>query len=189
MKKAEDARKRPGIQDGSEAQKSPLFWQVLGCCGPGKLSKKGKSQKWLAEGAKGPFDSFWAQGAKVSQESFAPPKPSFATPFRTSARGLLLAGSKRPLIFAPSPNHFRERSLFGQFPTSAASQGKFLRGGVDLCRSPFQNAPKEQRCQTRNHSKKLSSKTLFGESIPLNSVHTGGIAKTSGFTRGVCKNR
>ena len=29
-----------------------------------------------------------------------------ATPFRTSARGLLLAGSKRP--FAPSPNHFRE---------------------------------------------------------------------------------
>ena len=43
-----------------------------------------------------------------------------ATPFRTSARGLLLVGSKRP--FAPSPNHFRELSLFGQFPRSAASQ-------------------------------------------------------------------
>ena len=41
-----------------------------------------------------------------------------ATPFRTSARGLLLAGSQRP--FAPSPNHFRELSLFRQFPRSAA---------------------------------------------------------------------
>ena len=47
-----------------------------------------------------------------------------ATPFRTSARGLLLAGSRRPL--APSPNHFRELSLFGQFPRSTASQGKSL---------------------------------------------------------------
>ena len=43
-----------------------------------------------------------------------------ASPFRTSARGLWLAGSKRP--FAPSPNHLRELSLFGQFPRSAASQ-------------------------------------------------------------------
>ena len=50
---------------------------------------------------------FWTQGAKVSQESFAPPKTSFALmqPHLAPVQEVFLrAGSKRP--FEPSPNHF-----------------------------------------------------------------------------------
>ena len=46
-----------------------------------------------------------------------------ATPLRTIARGVLLAGGCKKLV-APSPNHFRECSPFGQFPRSVASEGR-----------------------------------------------------------------
>ena len=69
---------------------------------------------------------FWTQGAKVSEKSFAPPKPHFAPVqkqfwvVQKTFRRPLLPGSKRP--FAPSPKHFWELSLFGQFPRPVASQ-------------------------------------------------------------------
>ena len=44
----------------------------------------------------------------------------WCNPTSHQCKRLLLAGSKRP--FAPSPDHFRELSLFGQFPRSTASQ-------------------------------------------------------------------
>ena len=73
----------------------------------------GDGPTWSGEGQK----VFSTQGAKLSQEPSAP-KTSFAlvqTPSRTTARGLLLAGSKRPV--APSPNHFSEIFRFsGDFP-------------------------------------------------------------------------
>ena len=95
---------------------------VLGNC-----PKRDSLQKWLGEGAKGLFDSFGPSWSKGLPRVFCTTQTLFctgATPFRTSARGLLLAGSKRP--FAPSPNHFRELSLFRQFPRSAASQPEGL---------------------------------------------------------------
>ena len=75
--------------------------------------------------------AFWTQGAKVSQESFAQPKPflcTSATPFCTGAKDFLFAGSKTPV--APSPNHFWEFALFGQFPRSVASQVYFSLAGL-----------------------------------------------------------
>ena len=69
---------------------------------------------------------FWTQGAKVSEKSFAPPKTAFAPVqngvwvVQKTFRRPLLPGSKRP--FAPSPKHFWEFSLFGQFPRPVASQ-------------------------------------------------------------------
>ena len=60
-------------RSGSSLHPNPWDAVDLGNC-----PKRESLQKWLGEGAKGLFDSFWAQGAKVSQESLAPPKPSFA---------------------------------------------------------------------------------------------------------------
>ena len=80
------------------------------------------SPKVVRGGCKGLFDSFGPREQR-SPKSLLHHQTLFctgATPFRTSARGLLLAGSKRP--FAASANHFRELSLFGQFPRSTASQ-------------------------------------------------------------------
>ena len=94
------------------------FWDAVDL---GNDPKRESLQKWLGE-AKGLFDSL-GPGSKGLPGVFCTTQTIFctgATPFRTSARGLLLAGSKRP--FAPSPNHFRELSLFGQFPWSTASQ-------------------------------------------------------------------
>ena len=51
---------------------------LLGCCGPGKLTKRGKSPKVIRGGCKRSVLTLLGQGAKVSQESFAPPKPSLA---------------------------------------------------------------------------------------------------------------
>ena len=76
-----------------------------------------------------PQEVLWAKGAKVSQESFAPPKPCFASvqpllhqcksrvlhwcnPFLHQCKaGLWRPWSKTP--FAPSPNHFWEIAIFG----------------------------------------------------------------------------
>ena len=64
---------------------------VSGSRRPGKLPDKGKSPK-VDRG-----------GSKALPRVLHHPKPS-VTPLRTSARGLLVAGSKSP--FAPSPSHF-----------------------------------------------------------------------------------
>ena len=89
-----------------------------------KCPKRESLQKWLGEGAK-VFLTLLGPGSKGLPRVFCTTQTLFctaATPFRTSARGLLLAGSKRP--FAPSPNHFRELSLFGQrlLPASLETQ-------------------------------------------------------------------
>ena len=89
----------------------------------GNCPKRENLQKWLGEGAEGLL-TLLGPGSKGLPRVFCTTQTPFctgATPFRTNARGLLLAGSKRP--FAPSPNHFRELSLFGKisqvrsFPT------------------------------------------------------------------------
>ena len=83
----------------------------------GNCPKRENLQKWLGEGAKGRSLTLLGPGSKGLPRVFCTTQTLFCTgaiPFCTSARGLLLAGSKR--AFAPSPNHFRELSLFGQFP-------------------------------------------------------------------------
>ena len=88
---------------------------------------------------------FWTQGAKVSEKSFAPPKTAFAPVqngvwvVQKTFRRPLLPGSKRP--FAPSPKHFWEFSLFGQFPRPVASQGVWVKH-ID----PEDAAPGESVC-------------------------------------------
>ena len=115
--------------------KRPLFLKLprgLGSCGPGKLTEKGKFPKILREGAKGILDQLGAQSS---------PKSLLHHPrlllHRCKKMGLhrckrLCAPrwSKRPL--APSPKHFWEFSLFGQFPRPAASQTP----GCDLQTTP-----------------------------------------------------
>ena len=77
---AEGYNDRGDYQGATRGVRSFLvtFWSLFGHADVGKCPKSGNSRKWLGEGAKGLFGLFWAQGAKVSQESFAPPKPSFA---------------------------------------------------------------------------------------------------------------
>ena len=98
----------------------------------GNCPKKESPQKWLGEGAEGLFDSCLAQGAKVSQESFAPPKPSFAPVQPHFAPVKVASCSRCPKdLFAPSPNHFRELSLFGRNFTGLQhpNAGLLLRNG------------------------------------------------------------
>ena len=123
-----------------------------GSLGPGKPLAKGKSPEGVRGGCKRAFrpgeqrspKSFlhhqnplcWTQGAKVSQESFAPPKASpsdpgskglprvfcttqnlfctGATSCRTSARGFLLVGFKKICCTLSKP--LWRFSLFRQFP-------------------------------------------------------------------------
>ena len=83
---------------------------------------------------------FWTQGAKVSEKSLAPVQPHFAPVqkqfwvVQKTFRRPLLPGSKRP--FAPSPKHFWEFSLFGQFPRPAASQLWTENQGAPKTRNP-----------------------------------------------------
>ena len=82
----------------------------------GNCPKRESLQKWLGRVQK-VFLTLLGPGSKGLPRLFCTTQTLFctgATPFRTSARGLLLAGSKRS--FAPSPNHFRELSLSGNFP-------------------------------------------------------------------------
>ena len=96
----------------------------LGSCGPGKLTEKGKFPKVLRGGCK---RSFGPREQRSPKSLLHHPKPIFA-PVAKAVVGLvqktfrrpLLPGSKRP--FAPSPKHFWEFPLFGQFPRPAASQ-------------------------------------------------------------------
>ena len=95
----------------------------LGSCGPGKLTEKGKFPKVLGGGCK---RSFGAREQGSPKSLLHHPKlllhrcnMGFWVVQKTFRRPLL-AGSKRP--FAPSPNHFWEFSLSGQFPRPAASQ-------------------------------------------------------------------
>ena len=70
----------------------------------GNCPKRENPQKWLEEGAKNLLDA----GSKSHPRVFCTTQTLFctgATPFRTSARGLLLAGSKRP--FVPSTRTVR----------------------------------------------------------------------------------
>ena len=92
---------------------------ALGSCKPGNVQHRKISESGQGRVAK----VLWTQGAKVSQESFAPPKPSFPPVqphFRTSARGFCWLEPKDLLHHLL--NHFRNCPLFGQFPRSAASQ-------------------------------------------------------------------
>ena len=93
---------------------------VSGSCGPGKMTEKGKFSKVLRGGsAKGLLD-------RGSTKPLAPVQPHFALVqkqlwvVQKTFRRPLLPGSKRPI--APSPKHFWEFSLFGQFPRPTASQ-------------------------------------------------------------------
>ena len=79
---------------------------------------------------------FWTQGAKVSEKVFC----TTQTPFCTGAKAVL-GGAKNfsetfaPWVqrpFAPSPKHFWEFSLFGQFPRPVASNSKPLRVLCDV---------------------------------------------------------
>ena len=85
----------------------------------GNCPKRESLQKWLGEGAKGLFDSSRPREQRSPKSLLHHPNPLLhrCNPISHQWRGLLLAGSKRP--FAPSPNHFRELSVFGQFPRSA----------------------------------------------------------------------
>ena len=77
-------------------------------------ARKGESSpKWLGEGAKG----LLSPGSKSLPRVFCTIRNPFctgATPFCTGASPFSLPGLKRP--FAPSPNHFREFTIFGLSP-------------------------------------------------------------------------
>ena len=97
----------------------------MGCCGPGKLPQKGKSPKWLGEGAKGLFLTLLGPREQMSPKSLLHhPNPFLhrCNPISHQCKRPLARGVQRR--FAPSPNHFWKLSLFGQFPRSAASQVK-----------------------------------------------------------------
>ena len=78
--------------------------------GPGKSARKAKFfQKWLGEGAKG----LWDSGTEGLPRVFCTTQDLCcigATPFRTSAGGLLLIGSKT-LVAAPVHRRPRENFL------------------------------------------------------------------------------
>ena len=101
---------------------------LLGALGFGKprtweIARKGKVSKRLGVSAKGRLNL----ESKGLPRVFATNQNLFctgATSFCTSARGILLAGSKRPV--APSPNHFLEFPFLRQFPRSVASQRWFV---------------------------------------------------------------
>ena len=79
----------------------------------GNCPKRENPQKWSGEGAKG----FWTQGAKVTQESFAPPKPSFA-PVRNEVapvqEAFCLLGPKD--LLHPLLTTFGDLLFLGSFP-------------------------------------------------------------------------
>ena len=116
---------KKGSQKGIESVSKEVSQKGFrSCSGVGMLwtweiAQKGKVSKAL----KKVFWTLLGPGSKGLPRIFCTTQTLFCTsaaPFRSSARGLLLVGSKRP--FAPSPNNFREPSLFGQFPRSAASE-------------------------------------------------------------------
>ena len=97
-------------------------WETTGL---GNWPEREHSQKCLREGTKGLLEP----GSKGLRKDFCTTQNCFCTGAKwgcTGARGFVLPGSKRP--FAPSPQHFWEFSLFGQFPRppSLPIQGRHL---------------------------------------------------------------
>ena len=114
----------------------------LGSCGPGRLTEKEKlTEKCLGEGAKGLLDP----GSKGLRKVFCTTQNCFCTGAKwgcTGARRFVLPWVQRP--FAPSPKHFWEFSLFGQFPRPAASQALVLSfAQTHLCNTPFCNTSRD----------------------------------------------
>ena len=129
----------------------------------GNCPKRESLQKWLGEGAKGLFDSFQAQGAKVFQESFAPPKPSLApvqphfAPVQEAScsRGPkdllqpLLATFRGNFVFrAISQVHSMPNIIAKRGATKAASQRSLDSRHLACCKELQQpTSPQAHRCR------------------------------------------
>ena len=97
------------------------------CIGKPRTWEKARKEKIPTSGQGRVQKVFWTQGAKVTQASFAPPKPSFApvrngvAPVQEAFRSLGPKGLLHPLLTT-----FGDCLFFGQFPSSVAPPPRFL---------------------------------------------------------------
>ena len=133
------ANRRKWVVDSTLIVGKPRTWET---------ARKEKIPKVVRRGCK----RFWTQGAKVTQESFAPPKPSFA-PVRNGVAPVQEA------FHSPGPKDLLHPLLttFGDFLFSGSFPAPWLPKLIDVYRQSAAQWQKVSLPNMRKPSQKSSS--------------------------------